>query len=74
MASIPTTGALHMLKHNGIIAHQTDTVFGLACLPKEKLLDHFADDTKKNGGTIFDDTAWQFLISKIPYYQKFDNP
>ena len=32
-----------MLKQDGIIAHQTDTVYGLACLPKEKLLRRLAD-------------------------------
>ncbi|MFK7795230.1 MAG: L-threonylcarbamoyladenylate synthase [Gammaproteobacteria bacterium] len=27
-----------ILSHDGVIAHQTDTVIGLACLPAEKLL------------------------------------
>ena len=27
-----------VLSNNGVIAHQTDTVIGLACLPTEKLL------------------------------------
>ena len=38
MACTTTTRAIDVLKHDGIIAHQTDTVYGLACRPKEKLL------------------------------------
>ena len=38
MANPATNRAIQMLRHDGIIAHQTDTVFGLACLPKENLL------------------------------------
>lgn len=30
--------AAAVLNHHGVIAHQTDTVIGLACLPTEKLL------------------------------------
>lgn len=30
--------AAHVLKHWGIIAHQTDTILGLACMPKDSLL------------------------------------
>ena len=30
--------AAFVISHHGVIAHQTDTVIGLACLPTEKLL------------------------------------
>ena len=36
MATLPKAAVV--LKNNGIIVHQTDTVLGLACLPKEPLL------------------------------------
>lgn len=29
--------AAHFLKNNGVIAHPTDTVYGLSCLPKNKI-------------------------------------
>ncbi len=38
MTSSSHINAAIVLKHSGIIAHQTDTVFGLACLPTKKLL------------------------------------
>ena len=43
MAGTITTRAIKMLKHDAIIAHQTDTVYGLACVPKEKLLRRLSD-------------------------------
>ena len=43
MAGNTTTRAIEMLKRDGIIAHQTDTVYGLACLPREKLLQRLTD-------------------------------
>ena len=43
MAGTTTTRAIKMLKHDAIIAHQTDTVYGLACLPKENLLRRLSD-------------------------------
>lgn len=30
--------AAFIIKHHGLIAHQTDTIYGLACLPKHELL------------------------------------
>ena len=38
MASTSLFSAIDVLSHHGIIAHQTDTVIGFACLPSEKLL------------------------------------
>ncbi|MEM8843651.1 MAG: L-threonylcarbamoyladenylate synthase [Pseudomonadota bacterium] len=38
MAHSALTRTIQMLKYDGVVAHQTDTVYGLACLPKEKLL------------------------------------
>jgi L-threonylcarbamoyladenylate synthase len=38
MAALSQHSAVTTLKHDGIIAHQTDTIFGLACLPKQKTL------------------------------------
>jgi len=38
MTSSSQNKAAIVLKNNGVIAHQTDTVIGLACLPTEKLL------------------------------------
>ncbi len=34
--------AAFVLNNGGIIAHQTDTIFGLACLPEDKLLNRLA--------------------------------
>ncbi len=36
--TLSAQAAAFVLKHQGIIAHQTDTVLGLACLPTDKLL------------------------------------
>ncbi len=38
MASLSISHAVDVLNNFGIIAHQTDTVIGLACLPEERLL------------------------------------
>ena len=38
MISDSDSYAALILKANGVIAHYTDTIIGLACLPKEKLL------------------------------------
>ncbi len=43
MAHHPTNRAAAVLEANGIIAHFTDTVAGLACLPNERLLQRLAN-------------------------------
>lgn len=43
----------HVLSQGGIIAHQTDTVFGLACLPQEANLQRLAHLKQRDIGRGF---------------------
>lgn len=47
MASLSQHKAALVLKHYGIIAHQTDTIFGLACLPNNVLLSRLSNIKKR---------------------------
>jgi len=47
MASLSQRKAALVLKHSGIIAHQTDTIFGLACLPNDALLNRLSNIKKR---------------------------
>ncbi len=45
--------AAFVLKQGGIIAHQTDTIFGLACLPYEKVLTRLSHIKKRPADKAF---------------------
>jgi len=47
MATSSQHQAAIVLKHQGIIAHQTDTIFGLACLPTHNLLSRLSKIKKR---------------------------
>lgn len=47
MASSSQHKAAIVLEHNGIIAHQTDTIFGLACLPNTLMLTRLSSIKKR---------------------------
>lgn len=42
MATLSQHQAAFVLNHSGIIAHQTDTIYGLACLPEDALLNRLS--------------------------------
>lgn len=53
MATLSQHCAASVLKHDGIIAHQTDTIFGLACLPRKVLLNRLSCVKKRPQNKTF---------------------
>lgn len=53
MAASPQHSAICVLQHNGIIAHQTDTILGLACLPNQETLSRLSQIKNRPANKAF---------------------